>query len=175
MINKVPYNEGKLIWITGLSGSGKTTIGKNLYDYIKQNNNDYIHLDGDDIRIMLGDLGSFSVEGRKKTAETYSRMCKYLTGCGINVIISTISLYHSVHEYNRKNNKKYFEILLEVDKKVLITRNKHGLYNPGVKNVMSIDQVPEFPNNPDLKLNNNLKSNLKQNVTKILDLIGYIR
>ena len=144
--------EGKLIWITGLSGVGKTTVAKKVYGILNQNNQQYIHLDGDDIRNMLGELASFGIEGRKKTAEVYARLCEYLSGRGINVIISTISLYHSVHEYNRVNNKYYYEILLNVEQNVLRSRNKKGLYNPGAKNVMSIDQKPEFPNNPDLIL-----------------------
>ena len=83
--------EGKLIWITGLSGAGKTTIAKKVYEILKQQNpNNFVHLDGDDIRNMLGEFASFGIEGRKRTAEVYARLCNYLTGRGINVIISTI-------------------------------------------------------------------------------------
>jgi len=39
---------------------------------------------------MLGEFASFGIEGRKRTAEVYARLCNYLTGRGINVIISTI-------------------------------------------------------------------------------------
>ena len=163
--------KGKLIWITGLAGSGKTTIAKNVYEILKKQDRNFVHFDGDDIRNMLGGLASFSVEGRKKTAGVYSKMCTYLTERGINVIISTISLYHNIHNYNRENNKYYYEILLKVEQDVLVKRNKKGLYNPGVKNVMSIDQEPEYPNNPDLVLKNNIKSQLKGNIDKIIELI----
>lgn len=164
--------EGKLIWITGLSGAGKTTIAKKVYEILKQQNHNIIHLDGDDIRNILGELGSFDIEGRKRTAEVYARLCKYLAGRGINIIISTISLYDSVHEYNRVNNKDYYEILLDVEKNVLISRNVKGLYNPGVKNVMGVDEEPEFPKNPDLILKNNVESHLKKNIHKIVKLVG---
>jgi len=164
--------EGKLIWITGLSGAGKTTIAKKVYEILKQQNpNNFVHLDGDDIRNMLGEFASFGIEGRKRTAEVYARLCNYLTGRGINVIISTISLYHSVHEYNRVNNKNYYEILLDVGQNVLTNRNKKGLYNPGVIDVMGINQEPEFPLNPDLVLENNSKSQLQGNIDKIIELI----
>jgi adenylylsulfate kinase len=164
--------EGKLIWITGLSGAGKTTIAKKVYEILKQQNpNNFVHLDGDDIRNMLGEFASFGIEGRKRTAEVYARLCNYLTGRGINVIISTISLYHSVHEYNRVNNKNYYEILLDVGQNVLTNRNKKGLYNPGAIDVMGINQEPEFPLNPDLVLENNSKSQLQGNIDKIIELI----
>ena len=83
--------EGKLIWITGLSGTGKTTISKKVYEILNQQDpNIFVHLDGNDIRNMLGEFASFGIEGRKRTAEVYARLCNYLTGRGINVIISTI-------------------------------------------------------------------------------------
>jgi len=164
--------EGKLIWITGLSGAGKTTIARKVYEILKQQNHNIIHLDGDDIRNMLGELGSFDIEGRKRTAEVYARLCKYLTMRGINVIISTISLYDSVHEYNRVNNKNYYEILLAVEQNVLMSRNTKGLYSPGAKNVMGIDEEPEFPKNPELILKNNVESQLIMNIHKIVELVG---
>lgn len=120
---------------------------------------------------MLGEFASFGIEGRKRTAEVYARLCNYLTGRGINVIISTISLYHSVHEYNRVNNDNYYEILLDVGQNVLTNRNKKGLYNPGAIDVMGINQEPEFPLNPDLVLENNSKSQLQGNIDKIIELI----
>jgi len=164
--------EGKLIWITGLSGAGKTTIATKVYEILKQQNrNIFIYLDGDDIRNMLGEFASFGIEGRKRTAEVYARFCNYLTGSGINVVISTISLYHSVHEYNRVNNKNYYEILLDVRQNVLTNRNNKGLYSPGAIDVMGIHQEPEFPKNPDLILKNNAVNQLKNNIDKIIELI----
>jgi len=165
-------NHGKLIWITGLSGAGKTTIAKEVYGVMKQQNLDFIHLDGDNLRNVLGELASFSTSGRKRTAEIYARLCTFLTEQGINVVISTISLYHSVHEYNRRRNKNYFEILLEVDRKVLEKRNKRGLYNPGATNVMGLDQDPEFPTNPDLILKNNSKNQLEENIHRVVELVS---
>ena len=54
---------------------------------------------------------------------------------------------------------------------MLIARNKRGLYNPGSKNVMGIDQKPEFSRNPDLILKNNAKSQLKKNIYEITEFI----
>ena len=167
-------NKSKLIWITGLSGAGKTTIAKKVFQIIQQqNSNLVVHLDGDDMRDMLGELASFSSEGRKKTAEAYARICKYFTNRGISVIISTISMYHDIHKYNRKNNNNYYEILLDVDYNILESRNKKELYSSGARNVMGIDQVPEYPKNPDLVLKNDLDVQLSENVKKILQLLGY--
>jgi len=163
--------EGKLIWITGLAGAGKTTTAKNIYSILKQQEDNVVHLDGDDIRKMLGELGSFSDEGREKTAKVYSRMCNYLTERGISVIMSTICLYRDIHSYNRLNNKYYYEILLEVDLDVLVSRNKKGLYSSGIKNVMGRDIEAEFPKNPDLVLINNKAVDLETNIKKIIELI----
>ena len=114
--------EGKLIWITGLSGSGKTTIAKNLYRILKKNNKNHVHLDGDKLRYVLAQYSSYDKKSREQLAETYARLCKTLTHQGINVIISTISMFHGVHAYNRDNNNNYYEIFLDVDKEILLER-----------------------------------------------------
>ena len=117
-------DQGKLIWITGLSGAGKTTIAKNVYEELKKSSQNIVHLDGDELRIMLGDLAEYDNNHRKNIAGIYARICKHLVGSGINTIISTIALYHDIHEYNRMNNENYYEIFLQVDKNVLLKRNK---------------------------------------------------
>jgi len=164
-------NSGKLIWITGLSGAGKTTIAKKVYDIVIKQDKNTMHLDGDELRIVFNQFTAYNSTDREKTAETYARLCRFLTARGINVIISTISLFHSVQEYNRKNNHYYYEILLDVDKSVLMARNKGGLYDPGNKNVMGMDLQPEFPEKPNLVLKNNVKNNINDNALKIIRLI----
>ena len=99
-------------------------------------------------------------------------MCNYLTARGINVIMSTICLYHEIHNYNRSCNKYYYEILLDVDLDVLVSRNKKDLYKSKIKNVMGKDIQPEFPKSPDLVLVNNKTVDLKSNIKKIIDLIS---
>lgn len=163
--------EGKLIWITGLAGSGKTTIAEEVYKKIKEKHPNTVYLDGDNLREILGEQTTHDIEGRKRIAGIYSRFCSFLTNQGVNVVISTISLFHHIHEYNRKNNKNYYEIFLDVDKEVLVKRNRKGLYAGNTQNVMGIHQQPEIPQNPDLIIKNDNEDQLKENVDKIFKLI----
>ncbi|MDR1147731.1 MAG: adenylyl-sulfate kinase, partial [Spirochaetaceae bacterium] len=70
--------KGKLVWITGLSGAGKTTAAKDLFESVKKIYPNTIMIDGDDFRdIFDNDLG-YSVEDRIKNARRIVKMCKYL-------------------------------------------------------------------------------------------------
>ena len=84
--------KGTVYWITGLAGSGKTTIGKLLYDSIKFNKDNVILLDGDKLR-ELYESQDYSYDGRKKLAIKYAKLCKMISEQGIDVICCTISMF----------------------------------------------------------------------------------
>ncbi|MEK6855103.1 MAG: adenylyl-sulfate kinase [Nanoarchaeota archaeon] len=163
-------NEGRLIWITGLAGSGKTTLAKEIFRIIKEKYPNTIHIDGDDIRFILGEDAVHDIESRKRTGNIYARLGNLFTKQGINVIISTISLFHHLHDFNRKNNKNYYEIFLDVDNEILRERKKE-LYSKK-ENIVGLDHVPEFPKNPSLVLKNNRSADLQKNVQEIIRIIG---
>jgi len=163
--------EGKLIWITGLSGAGKTTIAKKVFEEYKKENPNSIHLDGDSLREILGNHFGHTIEERKKIALIYSRICSALTSQGINVIISTISMFHEIHEYNRNYNKRYYEIYLEVPVEELHKRDQKGLYTNNKSFLIGINQEAEFPKKPTIKLVNSDEEHIEKNVEVILELI----
>lgn len=163
--------EGKVIWITGLAGSGKTTIAKEVYARLKPAFPNTVHLDGDSMREVLGNVHGHTIGDRKATAYIYARLASMLAKQGINAIVSTISLFHEIHAYNAAHNRHYYEILVDVDKGELLRRNKKMLYNGEQKGVMGVDQQPEFPKNPSLVLRNNNDGDLKKNVEKIINLV----
>jgi len=74
-----------------------------------------------------------------------------------NVIVSTISLWHEIQEFNRKNNKNYYEIFLDVDPKVLALENKKDFYIKNTSNVWGLDIEPQFPRYPYLILKDHYK------------------
>lgn len=150
--------KGTVYWITGLAGAGKTTIGKLLYNSIKPNKDNIILLDGDKLR-ELYDSEDYSLEGRKKLAINYSKLCKMISDQGIDVICCTISMFDECRNWNRENISNYKEIYLKVSIDELIKRNQKELYTKAlmkeIKNVMGIDIDFEEPKNPDLLVNNN--------------------
>ena len=173
-MNKSDTNmkKGKVIWITGLAGSGKTTLSKALCEELKKTNSNVVHLDGDIIREILGDIHSHSIEDRIKISTIYSNLCTNLSNQGLIVVISTISLFHEIHDLNRKNIENYLEIFLDTPQEVLEQRNQKKLYSHSKSDVMGIHQNPEFPKNPDLIFKNEGKNEImKKLIIKIRNFI----
>jgi len=165
----------KLIWITGLSGSGKTTIGKKVYERLKTKYINTVFLDGDSFRKVLGnDLGHSSLE-RLENAKRISRMCEFLISQEINVVCTTMSLFKEVHESNRENIENYIEVFIECDIEELIRRDKKGLYSKVLKgtveNVVGIDLPYDRPSFCEIVIDNSEKNKLEEKVQKILNLI----
>lgn len=149
---------GTVIWITGLSGTGKTTIAKTLQKRLKTIGRKIILIDGDNIRKVLGNSTGHKLQERKKLALIYSRLCKMLADQGFDVVCATISLFHDCHNWNRKYIKNYREILLKVPVKTLFKRDPKKIYRKvglgKITNVVGIDIKPEMPLNPDITIIN---------------------
>ena len=97
---------GYLFWITGLSGSGKTSLAEKILNFIKKNVGPTIILSGDDLREIFS-YKKYDKNSRLKYAFNYAKFCKQVTDQNINVIFSTVSLYHKVRSWNKKNHFEY--------------------------------------------------------------------
>ena len=93
--------KGYLIWLTGVSGSGKSTIAKKIINKLEKEIGPTLLINGDDIRKIFK-LNSFDYKSRKETAYKYSELSSFITRQGINVIFATVSMFHSVRKQNRK-------------------------------------------------------------------------
>ena len=68
-----------ILWITGISGTGKTTLGKALFNKYKKKNNSTIYLDGDQIRKIFNNDLKYSLNDRNINAERLTKLVKYLS------------------------------------------------------------------------------------------------
>ena len=159
---------GRVFWITGLSGAGKTTIGYLLYTKLKPSKNPIVFLDGDELRKIFGNDLGYSKEDRLKSAIRNSRLCKLLSDQGIDVVCCTISMFDSIREWNRENIKNYFEIYLDVSLETLKDRKNIYLEN---NDIVGINVLAEIPKNPDIVLDNNGSFSPIEQVEKILSYI----
>ena len=140
---------GKVFWITGLSGSGKSVLGENLLPMIEKKYGKTILIHGDNIRAIYK-INSYEKSERLALAKSNSDLCKFLIKQGINVVFTTVALMHKVHKYNRKNIKSYIEIFIKSDIQKLIQRKNKYFYVKKNKNVWGLDLKPQFPIKPHI-------------------------
>lgn len=166
---------GQVYWITGLSGAGKTTIAKELYNRIKIVKENVIFLDGDILRDVFGNDLGYSLSDRKKSAMRNSKLCKLLSNQGIDVVIATISMFDECREWNRKNIKNYNEIYLKVPIEILVKRNQKQLYSNALdgkeENVLGINLDFEEPKNPNVIINNDGSKSIDEILKKLTKII----
>lgn len=165
---------GRLFWITGLSGAGKTTIGRALYDDLRRLKPSVVFLDGDVLRSVFGALHGHSGDERKKLALSYSNLCKLLTDQGFDVVCSTISLFREVHELNRSLISEYYEIFIDCDMEELVRRDQKGIYSKALKgelqDVIGVNLPYDRPTNCDLVIDNTCQDSLAPKIDMILKL-----
>ncbi len=159
-------------WITGLSGAGKTTIGKLLYEKIRMTDLNTVFLDGDTLREVFGNDLGYSREERRKCAMRYARLCAMLQEQGLNVICCTISMFDSVREWNRENIQNYVEVYVKASMDTLRKRDQKGLYSGRTQEVMNgvvgIHMEFEEPKSSDLILENEGDVPPEEQVKRIL-------
>ncbi len=150
-----------VIWIVGLSGSGKTTTGKEIHRLWKPQAPNTVMVDGDDVRRILGHDTkpyNYTIEGRLQNAKRIVEVCKWLDNQDINVICCILCIFKDVMNQNRNIFSSYYEVFLEAPIELLKKRDPKGLYKKAAEgrenNVVGIDIPFEPPQNPDLTILN---------------------
>ena len=162
MKKKIP--KPGVLWITGLSGAGKTTIGDLVFKELNKEFTKIKKLDGDLLRRKLNlkrNKKTFTVAHRKKNGAMYSKICKDYENKGYFVIISVMALYNEVYKKNKKAFKNYVDVYLQVPIKELMKRDPKKLYKKffqkKIKNIAGLDLKFDEPKNCKIKVNWNKK------------------
>jgi len=147
-----------VIWITGISGSGKSTFGKFFFRKFKKIKKNTIFFDGDEFRKIFLDDIKYTLQDRDKNALRLTSLVKYLSDQNINIVISANITSQKFRNWCRKNIKNYFEVFIDVPMKILIKRDYKKLYEKAlkkkIKNVVGVDIPFIKPKKPDLILKN---------------------
>ena len=125
-------HSGRVIWITGLSGAGKSSLAREVVARLSAGGEAVVMLDGDELREVFGAVGANAQnhgrEGRLALAMQYGRLCRVIAAQGLTVVTATISLFKEIHEWNRATLPGYFEVYLKVPIDELRRRDPKGIY-----------------------------------------------
>ena len=165
------YEKGVAIWLTGLSGSGKTTISLPLVEKLIDMGYRVQILDGDVVRQKLTkDLG-FSKEDRDKNIQRVTFVAQQLVKHGVIEVCAFISPYISEREYARSEIGNFIEVFVKCPIEVCEQRDVKGLYAKArsgeIKNFTGIDDPYEEPKNAEITVNTST-STLNDEVHQII-------
>src|SRR5512134_2875248 len=149
-------HKGFTLWMTGLSGAGKTTIAKILENELKGRGIRFERLDGDVVRESLTrDLG-FSKEDRDKNIERVTFVAKLLSRNDVGVIASFISPYRAARDIGRRETTNFIEVYVDAPLETCAARDVKGLYAKAfageLKEFTGVSDPYEPPETPEITL-----------------------
>ncbi|NET00981.1 MAG: adenylyl-sulfate kinase [Sphaerospermopsis sp. SIO1G2] len=171
---------GVTIWLTGLSGAGKSTITGALEKQLKAIGSKVEVLDGDIVRLNLSKGLTFSKEDRDENIRRIGFVSHLLTRNGVIVIVSAISPYQEIREEVKQRIGNFVEVYVNSPLAVCEERDVKGLYkrarNGEIKNFTGIDDPYEPPLDPDVECRTDQET-IAESTEKVLDklaALGYI-
>lgn len=146
--------KGVVVWFTGLSGSGKSTVAVELEKMLNDAGKAVYLLDGDNIRCGINsDLG-FSDEDRNENIRRISEIAALFRDAGIITLVSFISPFRAMRQFARERagEGNFIEVYVDTDFETCKKRDPKGLYKKQIKNFTGKDSSYEKPLNPELIL-----------------------
>jgi len=132
-------HKGCVLWFTGLSGAGKSTVSRMIADRLRAHGAKVELLDGDEVREHLSKGLGFSKEDRDENIRRIGFVCELLARNGVIAIAAAISPYRAVREELRARIPAFVEIYAECPVEVLAQRDVKGLYRKALAG-----EIPQF-------------------------------
>ncbi|MCV3215413.1 adenylyl-sulfate kinase [Plectonema radiosum NIES-515] len=171
-MKKMQQQRGVTIWLTGLSGSGKTTICENVEKYLRIEGYKVEVIDGDVARQNLTKGLGFSKNDRDENIRRIGFVAHLLTRNDVIVLVSVISPYRAIREEVRHLIGDFIEVYVNAPLLVCEQRDVKGLYQKArdgeIKNFTGIDAPYESPLFPEVECITDQES-VTESVTKVLN------
>ena len=167
-----------MVWLTGLPGSGKTTIARELEPELKKRGWCVEVLDGDEIRQNLSKGLGFSREDREIHLKRVTYVAKLLSRNGVAVIAAFISPYRNIREYARRETTNFLEVYVKCSVEGCARRDPKGLYKKAsageIKDLTGPQDLYEEPTKPDLVIDTE-RLTVQQSVDSVLAMLKQAR
>jgi adenylylsulfate kinase len=159
MPNEIPEarrrSVGLTVWLTGLSGAGKTTIAATVSTELERRGLVAVVLDGERVRERIGkDLG-FTKSGRDESVQRIAYIAELLTSVGTIVLVSAVSPYRDGRSEVRQLLGNFIEVYVNAPLAVCRTRDPKGLYRRAATgdllHLSGVDEPYEPPVHPDVE------------------------
>ncbi len=167
-----------VIWITGLSGSGKTSLCDALSRMLKPRLPQLVLVDGDAVRRLFGDTLGHSEADRKVQIGRIQGLAKMLSEQGLVVLVAALYSHPDLLAWNRANLADYFEVYLDAPFELVERRDSKGLYAGAaagtIPQVVGVDIPWHAPQAPDLKLNAGAGKDPDELANEIIRAVPYL-
>jgi len=166
-----------VIWFTGLSGSGKSTVASHLQVVLHSQSVKTYVLDGDNIRLGLNTDLDFTDQGRIENIRRIAEVAKLFADAGLITLCSFISPFEADRQKAKDiiGKENFIEVYVKCDLAECEKRDVKGLYararSGQIKNFTGIDSPYEAPKNPTIELNTTIQS-IDECVNKIIKTIN---
>ncbi len=146
--------KGFVVWLTGLPGSGKSTIGKRLVERLRMMGLKVEYLDGDLVRPWLSPEAGFTREDRTRHLTRVAFVSHLLARNGVAVVAAFVSPYRDVRRRARELIGDFIEVYVKCPLEVCMERDPKGLYRRAlageIKHMTGLDDPYEEPLNPEV-------------------------
>lgn len=163
-----------VLWFTGLSGSGKSTIAVRVHEELARRGTDVEYLDGDALREVFPNTG-FTREDREEHLRRTGYMAARLAAHGVTVVASFVSPYRDSRDFIRRLCPDFVEIYVSTPLDECERRDVKGLYARArrgeIRNFTGIDDPYEPPEHPELTLDTRVLS-VDECVARVLQRAG---
>jgi sulfate adenylyltransferase/3'-phosphoadenosine 5'-phosphosulfate synthase len=172
---------GFVVWLTGLSGAGKTTLAQAVAARVRAAGRPVQVLDGDDLRKTLNQGLGFSRADRDTNIRRIAYVAKLMAENDVAVVVAAISPYRSIRDEARAQLKRFAEVYVKCGLEELVRRDTKGLYARAqrgeIANFTGVSDPYEEPLHPDVTVNSDAET-VRESVDKVLaalDRLGYFR
>jgi adenylylsulfate kinase len=173
-------SKGFVVWFTGLSGAGKSTIAKALKPELERRGRHVELLDGDEVRTHLSKGLGFSKEDRDTNIRRIGYVAKLVSRSGGVAITAAISPYREVRDELRAQTPAFVEVFVRCPLDMLVDRDTKGLYKKAIAgeiaNFTGVSDPYEEPLHPDVVCDTSRES-LQQSLSKVihaLERLGHL-